>query len=246
MNHEAAGWHGKLPTVSDFASRRLDARFIELWDSRLSDSIEKMRLQDEEGWVAIYLASPTWRFLISRGFLPPPFDASAWAGVLMPSVDRVGRYYPLTLVSPLIAMPTSLDSRKHLWSWLERLEDASVNALQEDWQIDELEAELFRIGLPSSQSDCVDSSAMEQLDEAVTPSFAAFFNFGLGGDSRSDSESSGSCVWYGQVDMEEPRVLQPKRFDEIFQELWTGCQRRLNIDPPAVFQPVRNRLQPIT
>ena len=222
MNYEAAGWHGKLPTVSDFASRRLDARFIELWDSRLSDSIEKMRIQDEEGWVAIYLASPTWRFLISRGFLPPPFDASAWAGVLMPSVDRVGRYYPLTLASPLIAIPSSLDGQKRLWSWLEQLEDASVNALQEDWQIDELEAELSRIGLPSSQADCVDFSDLEQLDETVTPSFAAFFSFDVGGDSRAESEFSGSCVWYEQVGMEAPRVLQSKSFDEIFLELWTG------------------------
>ena len=222
MNSEAAGWHGKLPTVSDFASRRLDARFIELWDSRLSDSIEKMRLQDEEGWVAIYLSSPTWRFLISRGFLPAPFDGSAWAGVLMPSVDRVGRYYPLTLASPLIAMPTSLDGQKRLWSWLERIEDASFNALQEDWQIDELEAELSRIGLPSGQSDCVDSSGVEPLDETVTPSFAAFFSFDVGGDIRADSECSGSCVWYEQVGMEEPRVRQSKSFDEIFLELWTG------------------------
>ena len=29
----AAGWYGKLPTLGDFASRRLDNDFVDIWDN---------------------------------------------------------------------------------------------------------------------------------------------------------------------------------------------------------------------
>ena len=52
-------------------------------------------------WLDGYLASPSWRFLLMPGVM----DGQPWAGVLMPSVDRVGRYYPLTIARPLPALP---------------------------------------------------------------------------------------------------------------------------------------------
>jgi type VI secretion system protein ImpM len=45
----------------------------------------------------VYLTFPVWRFLLPVGVL----GSTAWTGVLMPSVDRVGRYFPLTLATPL-------------------------------------------------------------------------------------------------------------------------------------------------
>src|SRR5262249_2958329 len=99
----AAGWHGKLPTLGDFATRRLAADFVHSWDAWLSEQLPALRQQPD--WLEAYLASPSWRFLLMPGVLPGPSGETAWAGVLMPSVDRVGRYYPMTLAQPLPALP---------------------------------------------------------------------------------------------------------------------------------------------
>ena len=50
-----------------------------------------------EEWLPIYLTSPIWRFVLSAGLC----GGEVVAGVLMPSVDRVGRYFPFTLAVPL-------------------------------------------------------------------------------------------------------------------------------------------------
>ena len=147
------GWHGKLPSLGDFASRRLPPDFLAAWDGWLAAGLQQLRERDPAGWLDAYLATPTRRFLLMPGVLPGalPGDlgAQAWAGVLMPSVDRVGRYFPFTLVQaipPLRAGPTQLQS---LWHWLGRLDELAADALQDDWAIDRLEAELARMAGPA-------------------------------------------------------------------------------------------------
>jgi type VI secretion system protein ImpM len=202
----AAGWHGKLPTVSDFASRRLDARFIDLWDSWVSAGLAKMRADDGDRWVEAYLAAPTWRFLIAPGFLPAPFHAGAWAGVLMPSVDRVGRYYPLTLAAPLHEAPVDASAQDSLWAWLHRLEDVAMDALDEDWSIDVLENELFRLGLPPQGGDSHPGSG-----SLATSSVAEFF-------AAADGPC---CVWHSEIDG-APVAFRSRGLHESISGLWAA------------------------
>lgn len=142
----AAGWHGKLPSLGDFATRRLAPDFVSLWDGWLSAGLAQ--LQQAPGWPLAYLASPSWCFLLMPGVLPGALGRQAWAGVLMPSVDRVGRYYPLTVAQPLPALPGDSAGVQALWTWLLRLDEAAADALHEDWSLAQLEAELLRLGLP--------------------------------------------------------------------------------------------------
>lgn len=135
----AVGWYGKLPTLGDFASRRLAPEFIDPWDRWLAAGLEAWRKADDE-WLAAFLAAPTWRFLLGPG-LPHP-ASPGYAGVLMPSVDRVGRYFPLTLVRP--KWPGAGDDPA-LVPWLQALEACAVGALQDDWDVDRLDGELERI-----------------------------------------------------------------------------------------------------
>lgn len=87
------GWFGKIPAVGDFVGRRLPATFREPWDRWLQQSLVHARTRFGEQWDALYLTFPAWRFLAPAGC----FDAGSWSGLLLPSVDQVGRYYPLTL-----------------------------------------------------------------------------------------------------------------------------------------------------
>ena len=142
------GWHGKLPSLGDFASRRLPASFVEAWDSWLASGLLQLREADPAGWLEAYLAAPSRRFLLMPGVLAGEDGHQAWAGVLMPSVDRVGRYFPFTVAQPLPALPAVQTQMQSLWSWLGRLDDLAADALHDDWGVEQLESELHRLSCP--------------------------------------------------------------------------------------------------
>jgi type VI secretion system protein ImpM len=97
-----AGWYGKIPALGDFASRRLPNEFTQRWDTWLARAIETSQASLGSAWLDTYLSGPLWRFALSPGVI----DARWWFGVLMPSVDRVGRYFPLTVATASALPPT--------------------------------------------------------------------------------------------------------------------------------------------
>jgi len=139
-----AGWHGKLPSLGDFASRRLAPDFVALWDAWLAAGLAALSQREPEHWLQRYLACPAWRFVLMPGVLAAPFDGQAFAGVLMPSVDRIGRYFPFSVIAPLPAPPRTAADLGSLLSWLHDIDDLAADALQDDWPIDRLESELAR------------------------------------------------------------------------------------------------------
>lgn len=144
-DEDIPGWHGKLPTLGDFAARRLPHEFIEVWDGWLAAGLATLRASAPEAWLEGYLASPIWRFVLLPGALPAPCAAQGWAGVLMPSVDRAGRYFPFTVARPLAGLPKDSASLTALHRWLRQMDDLAADALQDDWTVTQLEAELERL-----------------------------------------------------------------------------------------------------
>jgi type VI secretion system protein ImpM len=142
-----AGWYGKLPCLGDFASRRLPPEFIEMWDEWLQRSIAASRQQLGEGWLELFLKSPMWRFALTPGVC----GSYAWAGLLVPSVDRVGRYFPLTLVVPIEASDGNLAHVFAAESWYAELEKIGLAALNVDFDPEQLEAALARNPFPPSR-----------------------------------------------------------------------------------------------
>jgi type VI secretion system protein ImpM len=127
----------------------MDAGFLATWDTWLAEGLLQLRQQQGEAWLAAYLASPSWRFLLMPGAMPGAAGAQAWAGVLMPSVDKVGRYFPFTLVWPLAVLPGAVEQQRMLWAWLGRLDELAGDALHDDWTLERLEDELARMALPT-------------------------------------------------------------------------------------------------
>ena len=155
------GWYGKLPTLGDFASRRLEADFIEPWDLWLGERLQRQRQTlGDAAWLDAYLDTPPWRFLLSPGVLAGGDPARVFAGVLLPSVDRVGRHFPLTLAASLTRTPSAAAEFDALLAWLHRLEDTALDALQSDWSIDDLERALADLPPPADEAA---SSAEDRL-----------------------------------------------------------------------------------
>jgi type VI secretion system protein ImpM len=132
------GWYGKLPTLGDFASRRLPAEFVHAWDAWLQQVLGAVPQTLGEGWLQSYLTTPIWRFVLQPGLAGP----SGWAGVLMPSVDRVGRYFPLTVALELTS-PVALARAVFAGAdWLAGLEEIALAMLGGDRGADDLDAAL--------------------------------------------------------------------------------------------------------
>jgi type VI secretion system protein ImpM len=197
--HGIPGWHGKLPTLGDFATRRLSPAFVQHWDAWLSQGLAGLQARRRD-WLDAYLASPSWRFLLMPGVLPSAVSDSAWVGVLMPSVDRVGRYYPLTLAQPLTALPRHGDELDALWRWLLQLDEAAADALLDDWDIAALETELARLGAPPTPTPL-------QPHEPATRVFAAQAS------TLWQAQARGQAFWYGETDLAAPRLLSSQGLD---------------------------------
>ncbi|MGC4085917.1 MAG: type VI secretion system-associated protein TagF [Vicinamibacterales bacterium] len=91
------GFYGKLPSHGDFLRRRVSDEFVDAWDAWLRECLSVARNELGSGWLDVYLTSPAWRFVCGAGACGP----MPVIGLLAPSVDRVGRYFPLTIVAEL-------------------------------------------------------------------------------------------------------------------------------------------------
>ena len=129
LGETPVGVYGKLPTLGDFISRRLPGDFVHCWDEWIQNAMNISRKNLGESWLDIYLVSPVWRFILDSGVC----GQNAWAGILIPSVDKVGRYFPLTLATSIpkkFAVP-GLFIRGA--SWFDWVETIALSALRDDF-----------------------------------------------------------------------------------------------------------------
>ena len=139
----APGLYGKLPARGDFLSRRLDAQFIAAWDEWLQGVMRESRERLGERWLECFLSMPVWRFALPAGM----YSSAGWVGLMVPSVDRVGRYFPLTIAAPIprdgIDVPATL---AEALPWLDSVEALALGALRPELDFDLFDQQLA--GLP--------------------------------------------------------------------------------------------------
>ena len=135
---DAPGWHGKISTLGDFAQRRLPAEFVQTSDAWLSRAMIASRRQLGERWLDNYLTSPVMRFAWAPGVV----DATWWFGVLMPSCDNVGRYFPLLIAQCRARPPLDRIALDHLELWFEHLARAATHTLGEGATVEAFEQAL--------------------------------------------------------------------------------------------------------
>lgn len=132
------GFYGKVPIIGDFISRRLPSHFVRPWDEWLQVALARSREQLRSEWLDIYLTSPIWRFILSPGTC----GTEACAGVLMPSVDRVGRYFPLTLAA-FIRQKELLPRLFFVGAeWFGKLESLALSVLEEEFDLEQFDRDL--------------------------------------------------------------------------------------------------------
>ena len=140
------GWYGKLPGLGDFASRRLPDAFVQGWDAWLQRGM--VHAQEQLGhdvWLARYLVAPIRRFWLA----PQLLSDAAWAGLLMPSVDRVGRHFPLTLAVPGPNLAQAIAAR----AWFAQLDATARRVLDTGYTVEAFEEALAALEALSAEAD---------------------------------------------------------------------------------------------
>lgn len=128
------GYFGKVSTHGDFVTRRLPDGLVRAWDGWLQQAMQASSEQLGESWLTRYLTSPVWRFAIAPGVLGP----EGLGGVLMPSVDRVGRYYPLMMGA--VGAPPLLDWLQRQGAWFDAIDDLARSSLDPAFQLAQFDA----------------------------------------------------------------------------------------------------------
>ncbi|MET0859319.1 MAG: type VI secretion system-associated protein TagF [Telluria sp.] len=152
-----AGFFGKVSSHGDFVARRLPPSFQEPWDAWLQAGVQASRQALGPRWLMTYLSSPLWRFALAPGVC----GASAWAGVLMPSVDRVGRHFPLTLAA---AGAAPLDQLAQHGAWYGQLEELALSTLGEGFSLEAFDAALGALAPLPPSSGMASAPAVLALD----------------------------------------------------------------------------------
>jgi type VI secretion system protein ImpM len=141
----SAGLYGKLPARGDFVSRRLESAFVHDWDAWLQRIAAASRERLGAQWLEYFLSAPVWRFVLPAGM----YSGSAWVGLMLPSVDRVGRHFPLTVAACMggdnIDVPSTLAGAL---PWLDSLEELALQALQPDLDVELFDSQLTQRALP--------------------------------------------------------------------------------------------------
>jgi type VI secretion system protein ImpM len=145
---EGFGAFGKIPAAGDFFRLNAPTGFVQVWDDWIQRSMLGAQAALGAGWDAAYMSAPIWRFSLSAGLAGP----QKVLGVMMPSVDRVGRRFPLTLMAALPTPgPAQLDHFSEDALFV-RLEDVALDALEDTMTRDALAAQLAAIQPPEFRS----------------------------------------------------------------------------------------------
>jgi type VI secretion system protein ImpM len=167
---EPPGVYGKLPARGDFITRRFGRPVIEAWNAWLQPAILASRDTLAERWLEIYLTSPIWRFALGAENCGP----NTLVGVLLPSVDKVGRYFPLMLgreLAPGIELTGVIAQAS---PWYRTVEELALAALAPEFRLEAFEDPI-----------ALDVDATVMAPEATEPLAPPGLHIPLGGDARS-------------------------------------------------------------
>jgi type VI secretion system protein ImpM len=121
---QATGYFGKLPARGDFLRAGLPEDFVAAWDGWCREMLAASRAALGAAWEDAWMQAPIWRFLLPAGAC----GGRAVLGVWLPSMDKVGRHFPLVLA----ALADCAIDLEDGGAWLAAAEAAGLAGVVED------------------------------------------------------------------------------------------------------------------
>ena len=157
-----AGLFGKLPAKRDFVAVNAQRQFLEVWERWLQAGVATSRQLLGPQWSEVYNRAPIWRF-----WLGADFCSEAVIGAFAPSVDGVGRSFPLTVFigeGQDSLAPPELNANDH---WCEAAEAILLEALEPEASLETIARKVAAMPAPSLQSRSGDVGGLEELPEGA-------------------------------------------------------------------------------
>ena len=188
------GAFGKMPALGDFFRLGAAQEVVTPWDAWLQQMLTAARGTLGPRFEGCYMSAPIWRFALA----PAVAGAQGVIGVLMPSVDRVGRQFPLTLFAQTGGQEQA-PLRNLIWQAevLTALEALALDCLDDAMTREDLQARLAGLSLrPMGGPSLIGTfgSALV-LSNAIPDAFCADLALDLAG-----GEMHRSCAWIASVD----------------------------------------------
>lgn len=154
---------GKLGAKRDFVALATPRRFLEIWEPWVQACMSASRHQLGADWQNAFLTAPVWRF-----WLGADISGATVVGAIMPSVDGVGRYYPLTVLvvaDPVQAMPPpDLNAQDQ---WFAAAEEFLLATLDQAKSFEDISAALDAMALPMVEANIAGSRDVVAIDDKL-------------------------------------------------------------------------------
>lgn len=138
-----AGYFGKVPTQGDFVTRGLSRGMADRFDDWLRQCVRQSQAQMGRNWLNAFLVAPVWRMAMSPGMLGP----DAIIGVMMPSVDRAGRYFPFVIAAPIPHLRTGVESLARMKVWFDAAEELALSTLDPSFSLGWLDSQIGSLNI---------------------------------------------------------------------------------------------------
>jgi type VI secretion system protein ImpM len=126
------GWFGKLPARGDFLDRGLPKSFTDPWYAWLTNGLAAGRAAFGVKFEERYMNAPVWRFALRADAAGP----QPVCGIMMPSVDMVGRHFPLTLAIVGEGASSPVDLLDGTDEWFGKLEELARKVLSDPFDFE--------------------------------------------------------------------------------------------------------------
>lgn len=192
------GYFGKLPTLGDFIHQVLPQDFANGFHEWLQLSMAEARESLRDDFLTYYLNCPSWKFIMAPGVC----GAQAVAGLTIPSVDRVGRYFNFTMATVLPAETNPIAYVMANRTGFKALEQLALDILEADYSKEQVELEVRETALKFQASQSVKSRVEPEADLLLVshdrPLPFADQASTLLGHLAAEKLGDFSAWWYGQ------------------------------------------------
>ena len=142
------GLYGKLPSKRDFIATGTPRELLSVWEPWMQGGLSASRHSLADNWQQVFLTAPIWRF-----WLGAELCGTTVLGAFMPSLDGVGRYFPLTLFAypdeGAAIPPPELDPQE---AWFAAAEEFLLSTLEQDTTFEGVTSGLGQLVRPSDDN----------------------------------------------------------------------------------------------
>ncbi|WP_407147007.1 type VI secretion system-associated protein TagF [Bradyrhizobium sp. ORS 86] len=157
------GLFGKIGAKRDFIAIATPRSFLEAWEPWMQSALSASRHQLGPAWQQAFLTAPVWRFWLGAAIC-----GTTVAGAVMPSLDGVGRYYPLTLHAvtddDASLPPPNIDPQDE---WFGQAEAFLLSTLDRAATFEQISDALDRLAVPRLQASVTDGPPITSLGAAT-------------------------------------------------------------------------------